>query len=61
MAAPYGSDLRLLTGTGGIATLHYGPGDAVLAHAPNESVPLADVATAARALALLALDVCGVA
>jgi acetylornithine deacetylase len=59
--APYGSDLRLLSGIGGIPTLHYGPGDAVLAHAPNESVPLADVATAARALALLALDVCGVA
>jgi acetylornithine deacetylase len=56
--APYGSDLRLLAG-GGIPTLHYGPGDAVLAHAPDERVPLADVHTAARALALLALDVCG--
>jgi acetylornithine deacetylase len=59
--APYGSDLRLLSGIGGIPTLHYGPGDALLAHAPDESVPLADVATAARALALLALDVCGIA
>jgi acetylornithine deacetylase len=59
--APYGSDLRLLSGIGGIPTLHYGPGDALLAHAPDESVPLADVATAARALALLALDVCGTA
>lgn len=59
--APYGSDLRLLTGIGGIPTLHYGPGDALLAHAPDESVPLAEVATAARALALLALDVCGTA
>ena len=59
--APYGSDLRLLSGIGGIPTLHYGPGDALLAHAPDESVPLADVATAARALAMLALDVCGVA
>jgi acetylornithine deacetylase len=59
--APYGSDLRLLSGIGGIPTLHYGPGDAVLAHAPDESVPLADVATATRALALLALDICGVA
>jgi acetylornithine deacetylase len=58
--APYGSDLRLLAG-GGIPTLHYGPGDAVLAHAPDERVPLADVHTAARALALLALDVCGTA
>jgi acetylornithine deacetylase len=58
--APYGSDLRLLAG-GGIPTLHYGPGDAVLAHAPDERVPLAEVHTAARALALLALDVCGTA
>ena len=56
--APYGSDLRLLAG-GGIPTLHYGPGDAVLAHAPDERVPLAEVHTAARALALLALDICG--
>jgi acetylornithine deacetylase len=59
--APYGSDLRLLSGMGAIPTLHYGPGDALLAHAPDESVSLAEVATAARALALLALDVCGVA
>jgi acetylornithine deacetylase len=58
--APYGSDLRLLSGLGGIPTLHYGPGDALLAHAADERVPLAEVATAARALALLALDVCGV-
>jgi acetylornithine deacetylase len=57
--APFGSDLRLLSGLGGIPTLHYGPGDARLAHAPDESVPLAEVGTAARALALLALDVCG--
>ncbi|MEO7572311.1 MAG: ArgE/DapE family deacylase [Acidimicrobiales bacterium] len=58
--APYGSDLRLLNGLGGIPTLHYGPGDAALAHAPNESVPLADMATTARTLALLALDICGI-
>lgn len=58
--APYGSDLRLLTGIGGIPTLQYGPGDAVLAHGPDESVPLPDVHTTARALALLALDLCGV-
>jgi len=58
--APYGSDLRLLVGAG-IPTLHYGPGDAVLAHAPDERVPLTEVHTAARALALLALDVCGTA
>ena len=59
--APYGSDLRLLTGIGGIPTLQYGPGDAVLAHGPDEYVPLAEVHTTARTLALLALDLCGVA
>jgi acetylornithine deacetylase len=59
--APYGSDLRLLTGLGGIPTLQYGPGDAQLAHGPFESVPLDEVAITARALAALALDVCGVA
>jgi acetylornithine deacetylase len=59
--APYGSDLRLLSGLGGIPTLQYGPGDAQLAHGPHESVPLEEVHTTARTLALLALDVCGVA
>jgi acetylornithine deacetylase len=57
--APYGSDLRLLTGLAGIPTLQYGPGNARLAHAPNEAVPLAEVVTTARTLALVALDVCG--
>jgi acetylornithine deacetylase len=57
-AGPYGSDLRLLTGLGGVPTLHYGPGDSALAHAPDERVPLEDVLTTARALALLAVDVC---
>lgn len=58
--APYGSDLRLLAAAG-IQTLHYGPGDSALAHAADERVPVAEVQTAARALALLALDVCGLA
>ena len=58
--APYGSDLRLVVGAG-VPTVHYGPGDAVLAHAPDERVPLAEVHATARALGLLALDVCGAA
>lgn len=53
-AAPYGSDLRLYAGPGGIPTLQYGPGDVRLAHAPRESVPLHEVVTVARSLALLA-------
>ena len=59
--APYGSDLRLLTGLGGIPTLQYGPGDVIDAHSPAEHVALDDVAVTARTLALMALDVCGVA
>ena len=59
--APYGSDLRLLTGLGGIPTLQYGPGDAKLAHGPFESVSLQEVVTTARTLAALAFDVCGAA
>jgi acetylornithine deacetylase len=58
--APYGSDLRLLTNLAGAPTLHYGPGDVTQAHAPDESVSLEQVLVCARALALLALDVCGV-
>ena len=53
-AAPYGSDLRLYTGVGGIPTLHYGPGDVRLAHAPRESVPIAEVVEVARSLAVVA-------
>ena len=59
-AAPYGSDLRLLVGIGGIPTLQYGPGDAAQAHGPDEWVSLAEAVIAARALAVLALDICGV-
>ncbi len=57
-AAPYGSDLRLMTGLGGVPTVHYGPGDVSLAHGPAERVPVAEVLTATRALALLAIDYC---
>lgn len=54
VGAPWGSDLRLY-GAVGIPTLHYGPGDVRLAHGPNESVPIVEVLTAARTLALLLL------
>jgi acetylornithine deacetylase len=59
--APYGSDLRLLSGLGGIPTVQYGPGDVRLAHGPAESVEHADVIATARTLAALALDVCRIA
>ena len=53
-AAPYGSDLRLYAGVGGIPTLHYGPGDVRFAHAPREQVSISETIEVARALALLA-------
>lgn len=59
-AGPWGSDLRLYVGIGGIPTLHYGPGDVKHAHAPREQVAIADVVAIARTLALLAMRRCGV-
>ncbi len=56
--APYGSDLRLLTGLGGVPTVLYGPGDVSRAHGPNESLPIAEMTTAAQVLALTAVDFC---
>jgi len=56
--APYGSDLRLMRRLG-VPTVHYGPGDVSLAHGPDERVPMAEVKTAAQAIALLAIDFCG--
>lgn len=56
---PYGSDLRLLLGLGGIPTVQYGPGDASAAHAPDEWVDFDDVIVGARVLAQLIVDVCG--
>ncbi|MEU2350460.1 ArgE/DapE family deacylase [Modestobacter sp. NPDC049651] len=55
-----GTDLRIYAAAG-IPTLHHGPGDLRLAHAPREQVPVADVLLSARSLALLALRTCGVA
>ncbi|ADB73556.1 ArgE/DapE family deacylase [Geodermatophilus obscurus] len=59
-AIPAGSDLRLYAAAG-VPTLHYGPGDLHLAHGPLERVPVDELVTAARALALLTLRACGVA
>lgn len=57
----YGSDLRLYSGIGGIPTLHYGPGDPLLAHAPLEHVAIDDLIEVTRAMTVLALRRCGVA
>jgi acetylornithine deacetylase len=59
VAAPYGSDLRLYAGMGGIPTLHYGPGDVRFAHAPREQVPIEELIRVTRSLAVLAARRCG--
>ena len=57
---PYGSDQRLLTGIGGVPTVLYGPGDVRHAHAPDESVPVAELVQVTRTLVLLVATACGV-
>ena len=52
------TDLRQYAAAG-IPALHYGPGDLHLAHAPGERVPVDELMTATRVLALLALRSCG--
>lgn len=58
-AAPYGSDLRLYAGIGGIPTLHYGPGDVRFAHGPREQVDIDEMVRCTRSLAVLAARRCG--
>jgi acetylornithine deacetylase len=58
-AAPYGSDLRLYSGMGGIPSLHYGPGDVRFAHAPREQVLIDELVRCTRSLALLVARRCG--
>jgi acetylornithine deacetylase len=57
-ATPYGSDLRLMQGIGGVPTIHYGPGDVELAHSRRECVSIDELLTATRALTLIAMDHC---
>ena len=54
-AAPYGSDLRLYKGIGGIPTLQYGPGDVRYAHAPREQVSITETLEVTQALAIMAV------
>ena len=58
---PYGADMRLLVNVGGIPTIMFGPGDVRKAHQPDEHVPLADLKTCTRTLALTILRFCQVA
>jgi succinyl-diaminopimelate desuccinylase len=51
---PYSSDVRNLVNDAGIRAVTFGPGSIDLAHAPDESVPLDEVHTAAQVLAAFA-------
>jgi acetylornithine deacetylase len=60
LAAPYGSDLRLVVGLAGLPTVQFGPGRPEHAHTADEQVAWKDVIDCARVLALTAGDFCGV-
>lgn len=51
VAKPYGCDMAMWLGVGGVPTVVYGPGDVRAAHAPDEWVSLAETDRAARVLA----------
>ncbi len=55
---PYGADMHLLVHHGNTPTVIFGPGDVRTAHAPDEFVPIAELETATRALALTLLRFC---
>jgi len=57
----YGADMRLLAGPGATPTIMYGPGDVGCSHQPDEHVPLDQLASCARVLAVHAVRFCGVA
>jgi acetylornithine deacetylase len=59
--APWGSDIRLLTGLAGVPAVHYGPGDVRKAHGPDESVPVTELVTVTRSLVILIARACGAA
>ncbi len=56
----YGADMRLLVNEGQTPTVMFGPGDVRKAHQPDEFVPLADLETVTRTLALTIMRFCEV-
>ncbi len=56
---PYGADMRLFTRFGGMPCVMYGAGDVNVCHAPDEFIPLDDLVTAAKTLAILLANWCG--
>lgn len=58
LGAPYGCDLRLFTRYAEVPTVVYGPGDVRLAHAFDERLPIEELVTATKVLALLICRAC---
>jgi len=54
----YGADMRLLVNVGDTPTVLFGPGDVRNSHRPDEYVPLEELVTTVRTLALTALRFC---
>jgi acetylornithine deacetylase len=59
IGVPYGADMRLFINEGNTPTVMFGPGDVRVAHAADEYVPLADVATCAATLTRWLLEING--
>jgi acetylornithine deacetylase len=57
----YGADMGILVNHGGIPTVLFGPGNIRKAHQPDECVEVAELAEAARSLAVAVMRFCGVA
>lgn len=55
----YGADMRLLVNEGDTPTVLFGPGDVRNSHRPDEYVPIDQLVTTVRTLALTALRFCG--
>ena len=58
-AATYGADMRHFTNFGRIPCVMYGPGDVRRAHRPDEFVPVSEVLTVAKTLAVALSAWCG--
>jgi acetylornithine deacetylase len=55
----YGADMRLLVNQGETPTILFGPGDVRNSHRPDEYVPVAELISVVRTLALTSLRFCG--
>jgi acetylornithine deacetylase len=60
LGVPYGADMRHFIQIGNIPCLMYGAGDVALAHQDNEHISLSEIQTAAKTIATLLIDWCGV-